>query len=418
MIYMGKIIIKMYKASYGESFLISCVGKDSITNILVDMGFGSTYSSCLKNDLISLKNNGQLIDLIVFTHIDRDHILGGIKFLQENGCNDSPNIIKVNEVWHNTLRHLVPTNITECAIDESDYEILDSIKSIGIPDQGNAEREKYKPISDTEGTALGALILKGKYNWNSLFNGKSVSTDSCSKESININNEVKVKILSPSSIELKELNDYWIDKLRNNKNFKGEITSDSIFDDAFEFLIGQSYEKKLQKKYKLIGNTQDWSEVAIDEEEPHIEIPNKSSISFVLEFEHKKILFTGDADPKRLVDSLKYYYKECDKIKIDFDAIKVSHHGSLNNTDKKLLSIMDSNIYLISTSGALFNHPDLETIAKIVCRDRDKKEKRKLVFNYVDTANRFDNPEMKQKYKFEIIKPDKPDSIEIILGCD
>ncbi|WP_244077728.1 hypothetical protein, partial [Aeromonas caviae] len=55
-----------------------------------------------------------------------------------------------------------------------------------------------------------------------------------------------------------------------------------------------------------------------------------------------------------------------------FDAIKVSHHGSLHNTNVELLSLIDAPIYLISSDGSRHGHPDFEVLAEIV--DRPARE--------------------------------------------
>ena len=50
---------------------------------------------------------------------------------------------------------------------------------------------------------------------------------------------------------------------------------------------------------------------------------------------------------------------------LDFDLVKVSHHGSNNNISSRILNLITSKRYLISTNGK-HTHPDLSTIAKIV----------------------------------------------------
>src|SRR4051794_37805507 len=98
----------MFPASYGDSFLVTCHGGEisQNTNILIDMWFMSTYNNSIKKELIKIDALGESISLLVFTHIDDDHILGGVKLLEENGMADSPKIIKIQEVWHNSYRHL------------------------------------------------------------------------------------------------------------------------------------------------------------------------------------------------------------------------------------------------------------------------------------------------------------------------
>lgn len=413
---MEKIIIEMHNASYGDAFLIKCIDEESQTNIVIDMGFSSTYKDSMKSSFEKLNEEGHVIDLMVFTHIDRDHIYGGIKFLQENGSSDKPNIIEVNEIWHNAYRHLQFDQRSDDTVCESDREILNAIKFKGIPIHENKEQRKNKNISAIEGTALGALILKGEYNWNTLLKEKAICIENqIHKKDITINGKVRIKLLSPSLDDLIKLNDHWGKMLRRNKGFKGTITKDNLFDDAFECLLGQTFDKKLKKRYKLISHKQDWKDF-LEDNDIEVEIPNKSSIAFILEFGEKRILFSGDADPIRIEKSIREMYgvKKEDKIieedKIIFDAIKVSHHGSVNNTTTKLLDIIDSTKFIISTNGDVFNHPDIETIAKIVCRDGVNP--REIIFNYENIKQRFDDKLLKKKYKY--ILRDIQNTIQII----
>jgi hypothetical protein len=70
-----------------------------------------------------------------------------------------------------------------------------------------------------------------------------------------------------------------------------------------------------------------------------------------------------------------------------FDAIKLSHHGSLRNTSPELLNLIDSPRYFISSNGERHNHPDVEVIKAIV--DRPTHLHRNLYFNYSTPASRW-----------------------------
>ena len=89
---------------------------------------------------------------------------------------------------------------------------------------------------------------------------------------------------------------------------------------------------------------------------------NGSSIAFILELQGKKLLFLGDCLHRTILKSMK-------KLKIDslkVDMVKVSHHGSKNNTSNRLLKKIDCNKYVISTDGNRHNHPNKITFARII----------------------------------------------------
>lgn len=111
---------------------------------------------------------------------------------------------------------------------------------------------------------------------------------------------------------------------------------------------------------------------------------NRSSIAFTIEAEGKTFLMMGDADPWIVLAKLNELgYTEDNPLKVDL--MKVSHHGSKNNTCNELLDALNCSNYLISTNGGYGNayHPDRETIAKILLHSkRNSKVPTILYFNY------------------------------------
>lgn len=105
---------------------------------------------------------------------------------------------------------------------------------------------------------------------------------------------------------------------------------------------------------------------------------NGSSIAVIVRSGSKKALFLGDAWAIDIVEQMKGLQNGTDPV--IFDAIKVSHHGSLHNTNVELLSLIDAPIYLISSDGSRHGHPDFEVLAEIV--DRPASFERKIYFNY------------------------------------
>ena len=97
-----------------------------------------------------------------------------------------------------------------------------------------------------------------------------------------------------------------------------------------------------------------------------------------------------------------------------FDAIKISHHGSLKNNFAWIEKIK-SKRYLISTNGKKHNHPDKEVIAKILqCNNKEKF----LYFNYyIDLCKEMDNDELKDKYNYSIEVGDGKSIVKIEVNA-
>ena len=103
---MSNFKIQVLKAEYGDCIFISIKKEEREFNILVDGGLIETYQNLrnrrhpagpLKELIKELKQTSRLIDLMIVTHIDDDHI-GGIKKWFES---DFPSNEFVKKIWMN-----------------------------------------------------------------------------------------------------------------------------------------------------------------------------------------------------------------------------------------------------------------------------------------------------------------------------
>lgn len=418
---MVNIKIKIMPANKGDCFLINFLDNKNI-NILIDSGYSDTYHKFLRNEIIKIQKKNESINLMVITHIDSDHISGAISFLDDN-----KNIkISIDEIWHNSLRHIYKGERANLIIEENDLKILNSIKMKGMKIPEDSEVMKNRKISGVQGTALGAHIRNNNYAWNIASNGKAICKDEI-KKMYNIN-DVKIKLLSPTRERLDELGKEWKKELRRHKGFKGYIDDNDIFDDVFEMLMSHSFSNSIKKRNKLISGQLNLKSYLKEEEIVDEKASNCSSISFVMEYKGKKLLFLGDSNPNDIYNSITEIYKCDENNKVYFDAIKISHHGSAGNTTEKLMSIIDSQKFIISTNGrGKHKHPSISTIAKIVCRDidfvcgnidnkyGDGDVVRELIFNYKSVAKRFDNKNWMDKFKYKVnfVKENQIQELEI-----
>ena len=122
----------------------------------------------------------------------------------------------------------------------------------------------------------------------------------------------------------------------------------------------------------------------------------------MLEYNKLRLLFLSDSHPSIVAKNIKEHYKE-ETFPIKFDLIKISHHGSKNNTSPELLELIDSEKYMISTNGVTHNHPDLETIARII--KRKSTFTRNIYVNYdLDSLKSFENEDLEKKYNYKMLK--------------
>lgn len=383
------ITIKSYPAKNGDCFLIIFgETEERKKHLLIDCGYVDTYQNYLKNDLIQIGKSGATLEKLILTHIDADHIQGAIRLLKDN---NSEKFISIKEVWHNTYRHLCEQKKGE--IDRKQERILQQIIRRGYPQNESKQGEQI--ISAEQGSTVGALLLQGKYSWNSDFNNQAVCIEQKSK--VELNPDANIYLLSPDKQKLGKLKNLWNNELKKyGSNFNSGDSQ--LYDDAFEMLLSWEKEKTKVAPKQISATKETLEELLKMPFNEDNTATNGSSIAFILQVQNKKMLFLADAHPSLIVHSLNEYQNEG---AIIFDLIKVSHHGSSGNFSRELLNKIDSVRYLISTNGQKNNHPDKETIAHIVTRKADFH--RNLYFNYI-TANSkyFDREDWKEKYNYSI----------------
>lgn len=261
------------------------------------------------------------INLLILTHIDSDHIAGLITFLKSSLLND----VIIDEIWMN-------------------HPDLVQISTGDL-------------ISIRQGESLKNLISSKIPSVKLL--GISTANHFVSKSGI------EFTILSPTTDIVEELYDRWqASKLPDDKSKMSTNISSTK----------NTYLESLEE----LSTLPYYPDKTISED-----IFNASSISFLLTTKDMSILLLADSRPEIIVDSLnKVGFTKNNPLIVDY--VKVSHHGSLNNTSQELLSLIRSSNYLISTNGgtADHKHPSRETIARIVHSATRTNEKLNIYFNH------------------------------------
>jgi beta-lactamase superfamily II metal-dependent hydrolase len=127
---------------------------------------------------------------------------------------------------------------------------------------------------------------------------------------------------------------------------------------------------------------------------------NASSIAFILRYKNEKnFLFLADADVTVINNSL----KELDKELLNFEFVKLSHHGSFkNNINEEFLQLIKTDTYIILTDGKHkgYKHPHKETI-QLILDTKPKEQEIEFIFNYEnfyeDKFNGYDKEEYNYK---------------------
>ncbi|WP_215398797.1 AVAST type 1 anti-phage system MBL fold metallo-hydrolase Avs1a [Rheinheimera oceanensis] len=362
--------IKMYPACNGDAFLI----KAARSNILVDAGYAQTFDNYISTDLLDLSYKGEKLDLVIVSHIDADHISGIIKFLSINGTSAVPKLISIGDVWHNSLRSLSSAERSE--INASDRAILKAICQRGHPIPNMLPKPGATEISARQGSSLASLIHQGGYKWNC---GDGTSRIKQDFTKVHHFSGGSVRVIGPRQERLDGLLKWWKRRLLQI-GYNGPTGPGEIIDDAFEFICEHAAEATVLSPTPLSAGGRKLLE---DVYEPDVSITNGSSITVIVELDGVRVLMLADAWAEDVIDALRVLQSQGDSMM--FDAIKISHHGSLRNTSPELLKLIDAPVYMVSSNGTGHGHPNVEVLTAIV--DRPAAFSRTVYLNYSTDAS-------------------------------
>jgi hypothetical protein len=389
--------IKLFPAEYGDCIMLS-IGKGNQYNILIDGGLSKTYQKYIKSEIQHIKEKRQKIGLLVCTHMDNDHICGLIQVLKET----NPDFI--DNVWYNGFFQIVNSRFysqKENYFTDRDNKILDEIISQGVVSDSEQE------IGINEGMSLGVLIEESKIPLNLVVEGRAICSELVENR-YEIATNIFITVLGPSKNNIIELEDHW-KKDMVSRNYMFRVSDKIKLTEAFEYQIECIKSIYTNESFKICEN-EDLTKYIGDLSERDESIVNRSSISFILEYNKRKYLFLGDT----VID--KTILKNIENVvgfEYRFSAIKLPHHGSRYNITHDFISRYSADEYYCLTNSIKYGHPDLEVLATILCKDSKFK---KLIFNYpIDKAYFLNKEEWKEKHNYEVIIGDGKTIVERIF---
>ena len=345
--------IQLLHANQGDCIIITYGDNNSPHYVIIDSGIGKTCTRELKLFLESIQKNGQVVDLIVLTHYDADHIQGFLSLMKYKIINSNT----VKTVWMNygnELRKVVASNST----------MQFNISEASCETSAKQGLDFYKFLCEN-GITLNSVILAGD----------ELEID-CAK----------IKILSPSLEQVKKM-----------------LEQISMTDD------NAIYPDDSSRVKETAGSNADFH-LSIDEvlandfSEDH-DLANCSSIAFIFKYKEFRLLLLGDSAPSQIVKALyNLGYSETNKLKLNI--CKLSHHGSNHNTSDKLLELIDCNDFIISSdwNGP---RPGKECLSRIAVGIKGNK---RFYCNYPHKSVFTDSELAEYKINFEDI-----DNNEIVL---
>lgn len=329
-------------ASYGDCLWIEYGAEADPCVILIDAG--PSAPKALKSRLQQLAARGGHLELVVVTHVDRDHIGGILNLLDKDFYGAG-----VRDLWFNGFRHLPAPGLLEA-------------------------------FGEQQGERLTKLLLEKKIPWNVVQGNRGflVTPELC--PAFELPGGAKLTLLSPDIGQLKRLRASWV-KVCGEADLYADMPAQPEYfgKEGLEAFGGPGLDIAGLASEPF---TEDTSEA------------NGSSIAFTIEFEGKQVLLGADAYPSRLLESLKQI---AGNPPFPFDLVKVPHHGSENNVSKEFVESMGCRRYLFSSNGSLYQHPAKPTVSRVIHYGSEPE----LIFNYrTPQSEIWDDPNLKLVHKY------------------
>jgi len=312
--------LSMLPAREGDCLHIAYGQAGSLKHILVDAGRQWTWKHALKAYLS--ENAITELELLVVTHVDRDHIDGMMAMLGDPDFD-----LEVKNIWFNTWAHLRGEAIVLPVHDDPDTEAFGA----------------------KMGEQLSTLIIGKNWPWNSQFSGKAVEISDDPEASTICFDELCIRLLSPDRSKLTGLIPGWKKECEKAGLTPGGSVKDYVPDDD---------------EIEEFGSVDIDALAAEPFREDHSKA-NGSSIAFLLEYKGIRFLLSADAHADLLVKSLEILGASTAK-PLHVHAFKLPHHGSKYNISSELLGLIQCENYLVSSNGNYFKHPEDVAMARLI----------------------------------------------------
>ena len=286
--------IDVLPAQRGDCLWISYGSEQQPEHVLVDAGPQETIPTLmplLEKRIAALRDRGRQVELLVVSHIDADHIQGVVSLLSV-----PERVRHFGDIWFNGWRHHQPF----------------TTRFLGGPD---AER-------------LTTLLGKGRATWNGAFGGGPVmmANAGAMPQPVRLPGGMQLTLLGPTEHALQVL----------APTYEKDCVKAGIAAGKGAAIVKPSWRRDGSKwlgKRAPRPTGFDPEALAVTRGTSDPSKANGASITFIAEYDGRRVLFLADAPARAIVSAL-------DRLgpgPHEFAAVKVSHHGSRNNTNNTLL---------------------------------------------------------------------------------
>jgi hypothetical protein len=327
------LTLHIIQARYGDSLILEYGTSSAPRFLLVDGGPNDVYSRHLKAVLEDIRDDGGELDLVVLSHVDRDHVTGLLDLandLQWQRVREVPETISINELWHNSFSSTLGTDVQDRF-----GRLLDRAGPVrsALARSSKTSRD----IAQGDELTQSANNLGLPINPSDRFGSERIITVDQATETIVLGN-LTLRIVGPTRASLEELEEDWLEWLEQ------------------------------QEDRVLVPDLREAERAARSLDDS---VPNLSSIMFLAEADGRTILFTGDGRSDHLKDGLEQAGLLDAEGRLHVNVLKLPHHGSKYNVTADFIETVTADQYVVSASG-YHGHPHKDTLRWIVRAARDQ----------------------------------------------
>ena len=341
----------MFPAREGDCLIVTYGEPGALKRILIDGGRKATYAD-LKPHLEGLPAAERNFELLIVSHVDRDHIEGILELLD-----DSALPVTFKDIWFNGYHHL----------HMGEFETFSAV-------QGERLTEQLKK-----------RVAAGESRWNGKFAGKAAALPADnSPVVIALDDHMTLTLLGPSREKMTALIPKWEAECRD-AGMVINVEAQDPDPEGFETFAAIDIDALADEPFE-----EDTSK------------PNGSSIAILAQYNGKSALLSGDSHTDLLAESLGKLAGDGGKPVLH--AFKVPHHGSRKNISTELLQSFQCKNYLVSTSGSYFDHPDQVAMSRLIKYGGPDKH---IWFNYSSVETQiWQVPSWMEDYDYAVHYPD------------
>lgn len=326
--------LEALRAKHGDCLMLHHGDPDKPQLIVIDGGPAGVYGDALRPRLNQLcerieTDDPLTIQLLMVSHIDDDHIRGVLELserLMEQRGTSQP--FDVGKLWLNAFDDIIGNDTDELAasIAELPARVAEATPGAGTW-EGNAQ-------------AVVASVPQGKklrdnakgLGWprNAGFEKFVIApAEGGAKTKLG---ELELTIVAPQLLQLQTLQQDWRKKLERLQAAEA----------AEKEAVAQDIDSSVY---------------------------NLSSIVCLAEFGGKRILLTGDALGRNIVEGLRAAGELDESGRIEVDILKLPHHGSDRNVDAAFFDTIHARHYVVSGDGK-YHNPEPSTF-RLISESRD-----------------------------------------------